>query len=72
MRDLSKAITLRPADIQQLYGIAPTTLHDWCKRETNPLPSILVKGRSGRKGVRLIERAKMDAWLATFSTEGAS
>lgn len=68
-RDLLTAVTLRPAEVEQLYGIGRVTLRNYCIREENPLPSILIKGRSGRKGVRLIEREKLNAWLAQFSTE---
>lgn len=69
MRDLQKAVTLRPADVTALYGVSKVTLRNWCIRAENPLPSILVKGRNGRKGVRLIERAKLDAWLSQFAQE---
>jgi hypothetical protein len=67
-RDLAKAITLRPAEVQELYGISRVTLRNWCVRPENPLPSILIRGKSGRKGVRLIERAKLETWLAQYRT----
>lgn len=71
-RDLLKAVTLRPAEVEQLYGIGRVTLRNYCVREDNPLPSILIKGRSGRRGLRLIERVKLEAWLAQFSTDAGT
>lgn len=67
-RDLAKAITLRPAEVQELYGISRVTLRNWCIRQDNPLPSILIRGKSGRKGVRLIERTKLELWLKQYAT----
>ena len=64
-RDLSKAVTLRPAEVFQAYGIPPATLRDWCihKDAAQKLPSVLIQGRSGRKGVRLIKQADLLAYL---------
>jgi hypothetical protein len=70
-RQLSTAVTLRPADVWQLYGIAPSTLHGYCRRETNPLPSILIRGKSGRKGVRLVRRDQLESWLTAQAATGA-
>jgi hypothetical protein len=67
-RDLTRAVTLRPAEVEQLYGVNRATLRNWCIRPENPLPSILVRGKSGRKGVRLIERVKLETWLAQYAT----
>lgn len=67
-RDLTKAVTLRPADVEALYGISRACLRNYCVRPENALPSILIKGRSGRKGVRLIDRQKLEAWLAQYAT----
>ena len=64
-RDLSKAVTLRPAEVFALYGIPPATLRDWCthKEADHKLPSALIQGRAGRKGVRLIKQADLLAYL---------
>lgn len=66
-RDLTRAVTLRPADVEALYGISRQCLRNYCVRPENPLPSILIRGRSGRKGVRLIDREKLNAWLAQYA-----
>lgn len=67
-RDLSKAITLRPVEVFQLYGITQPTLHRLCthKDSNKHLPSVLLKGRSGRKGVRLINHDELRAYLDRF------
>ncbi len=67
-RDLTKAITLRPAEVFALYGIPSSTLCGLCK---NPdperrLPSKLIPGRMGHKGLRLIEHVVLRAWLAKW------
>ena len=64
-RDLTKAVTLRPRDVHELFGISTSTLHGLC---THPdpkrrLPSIKVPGRQGRKGIRLIYWTELVAWL---------
>jgi hypothetical protein len=64
-RDLSKAITLRPAEIYELYGIHSTTVSQYA-RHPDPavrLPSLKIGGKSGRKGMRLIDHAAFRAWL---------
>lgn len=70
-RDLTNAVTLRPADVFTLYGVPPSTLRDWCLcgPEADRLPSRLIPGRRGRRGVRLIEKAKLDAWLNKWGSE---
>lgn len=64
-RDLSKAITLRPADVFQLYGIPTSTLCQFCNNpdSTRRLPSRLIPGRKGRRGLRLIQHAELKVWL---------
>lgn len=65
-RDLSRAEYLRPRDVFELYGIPSGTLCTLC---TNPdqskrIPSSLIPGRKGNRGLRLIRRADMEAWIA--------
>ena len=73
-RDLSKAITLRPVEVFQLYGITQPTLHRLCKHDDplKRLPSVLLKSKGGRKGVRLINHAELKAFLARHSTANAA
>lgn len=64
-RDLSKAVALRPAEVFALYGIPSSTLCELC-RHPDPakrLPSMLIPGRCGRKGLRLINHDELRAWL---------
>lgn len=65
VRDLDRAVWLRPRDIEEIYGIDATMLCRLCKSEDekNKLPSVLIKGRSGNRGVRLVKRADLDAFL---------
>lgn len=69
-RDLTKAIDLRPVDIFELYGISASTLHSFCTAEDDErrLPSVLIPGRSGRRGVRLINHDDFRAWRAKWRT----
>ena len=64
-RDLSKAITLRPRDIFDLYGITPSVLCRIANHadSTKRLPSTLIPGRAGRKGVRLVKHDDLRAYL---------
>lgn len=64
-RDLHKAATLRPREVFDLYGIPSSTLCELCKHpdQSKRLPSLLVPGRQGRKGIRLIPHAELRAWL---------
>ena len=70
-RDLSKAEMLRPADVYALYGIPSSTLCQMCKHPDpeKRMPSMLIPGRFGRKGLRLIDHAKLRAWLGNFDTQ---
>ena len=67
-RDLSVATMLRPAEVFALYGIPTSTLCELCKHAdpAKRLPSMLIPGRQGRKGLRLIDHAKLRAWLANW------
>ena len=64
-RDLTKAVTLRPIEIYQLYGIPTSTLCILCKHPDpeKRLPSRLTPGRSGRKGLRLVFHDDLRRWL---------
>ena len=67
-RDLSKAITLRPADVFTLYGIPTSTTSVLCN-DPNPerrMPSLKIPGRRGRKGMRLIDHAELKIWLSKW------
>lgn len=66
--DLSRAIYLRPVEIYELYGISPSKLHELCTDPDpkNRLPSKLIVGTGGRKGMRLIEHAALRRWLDKF------
>lgn len=70
-RDLSKAEMLRPADVYALYGIPSSTLCQMCNHPdpAKRMPSMLIPGRRGRKGLRLIDHTKLRAWLGGFDTQ---
>lgn len=70
-RDLSKAEMLRPADVYALYGIPSSTLCQMCNHPdpAKRMPSMLIPGRRGRKGLRLIDHTKLRAWLGDFDTQ---
>ncbi len=65
VRDLERAVWLRPRDIEEIYGIDASMLCRLCKSEDlgKRLPSVLISGRAGRRGVRLVKRADIDAYL---------
>lgn len=67
-RDLTKAVTLRPRDIFDLYGIQPAMVSYMANHEdpAKRLPSILVPGRKGNRGMRLIDHEELKAWLARW------
>lgn len=68
-RDLRSALTLRPRDVFVLYGVPPSTLADLC-RHPDPekrMPSILLPGARGRRGITLIDHGRFRAWLAKWS-----
>lgn len=67
-RDLSRALHYRPRDIWELHGIPQSTVCQLCRHQDPKLrmPSILIPGRCGRKGSRLIPVAEFDVWLARW------
>lgn len=71
-RDLSRAVSLRPRDIFELHGISPSML---CVLANHPdparrPPSRLIRGRGGKHGLRIFNRAEFEAWLARWSATG--
>jgi hypothetical protein len=71
-RQLATARDLRPRDIFELHGIPPATLGDYVTRipeERRPL-SRFIKGRGGRKGIRLFPRTAFEAWLKCYDSAG--
>lgn len=72
-RDLSNAITLRPAEVYALYGIPTSTLCELCQNPdpSRRIPSRKIPGRQGRKGLRLIDHAGLKTWMAKWDHTGA-
>jgi len=71
-RDTSRAVMLRPADIWQLYGIPSSTLCSLCtqpREGSEPPPSLQIRGRCGRRGIRLFNKIEFEAWLVRAGTE---
>ncbi len=68
-RDLANAVTLRPRDVFDLYGVPSSTLHRWANQKVDRLPSYLVGGKKSKRGVRLIKRTDLEAFLAKFRVE---
>lgn len=68
-RDLRNAVTLRPREVFELYGIPTSTVSDLCRHPDlqRRLPSTFIPGRGGRKGMRLISHAGLVQWLAKWS-----
>lgn len=74
-RDLERAVWLRPRDVYELYGIPASTLHEMATREdkSQRLPSSLIPGKRGTRGLRLVRRADLEAYVARFmNTEEGS
>lgn len=73
-RDLAKAITLRPSEVTAAYGISQPVLWRLLnhKDAAERLPSILIPGRCGRKGMRLIRRDDLQAYLDRHSASNAA
>lgn len=66
LRDLERAVWLRPRDIDEIYSISPSTLHELATLEdpARRLPSVMLKARGKRRGLRLVKRSDLDAYLA--------
>lgn len=64
----TKARTLRPRQIRELYGIPQSTLHFYCTGlpEAERLPSVKLPGRRGTKGCRLVRVDELEAWISRF------
>lgn len=68
-RNLLAAVTLRPAEVFEVYGIPSSSLCEYCN-DPDPikrLPSIKIEGRKGRKGSRYINHDILKAWMAQRS-----
>jgi len=71
-RDLINAVTLRPSEIFEVYGMPESTVCELCKHP-DPLrriPSYKIPGRQGRKGSRYIIHAAFKQWLAQYHCGG--
>lgn len=73
-RDLERAVWLRPRDIEEIYGIGASTLHELATHAdaSRRLPSSLLKARGAKRGLRLVKRADLDAYIAARMGKGAA
>lgn len=66
---------LRPRQIKERFGIAPSTLHYFLNElpEAERLPSIQLpsRGRKRRLGIRLVYEDELIAWLERHRQKGA-
>ena len=62
----AKPRALRPRQVRELYGIPQSTLRVWCCElpPADRLPSMLIPGRKGNRGVRLLMVDALEEWLA--------
>lgn len=67
-RDLANAVTLRPTEVYALYGIKPSMTSSLANHPDadKRLPSILIPGRMGHRGVRLIDHAELLAYMSRW------
>lgn len=74
VRDLERAVWLRPRDVTEIYGVSAETAAAWATHAdpAKRLPSSYIKGRGGKKGIRLYRRADFDAFLARHSHMGTT
>lgn len=65
-RDLAAAVMLRPRDIFELYGISQPTLWRLTREvdKADRLPATFIGARAGRKGLTLVRRVDLEAYLA--------
>lgn len=65
-----RRVTLRPAQIQAVYGIPQSTLHYYCTGlpAEDRLPSLKLPGRCGTrsKGTRMVFEQELLAWLEKY------
>lgn len=66
LRDLERAVWLRPRDIEEIYGLSASTLHELATHSDaeRRLPSVMLKARGQKRGLRLVKRTDLDAYLA--------
>jgi hypothetical protein len=71
-RDLELAYDLRPRDIVALYGISTSSLCHYATKlpEAQRPISHLIRGRNGRKGIRLFPKQAFAAWRACYDEMG--
>ena len=69
-RQIEGAIWLRPRDIEQAYGIDSTMISLLCRSEDpqKRIPSVMISSRGGKKGVRLVKKVDLDAYLEARKT----
>ena len=71
-RDLEIACDLRPRDIVALYGISTSSLCHYATKlpdDQKPI-SHLIRGRNGRKGIRLFPKVAFAEWRACYDSTG--
>jgi hypothetical protein len=74
LRDLERAVWLRPRDVTEIYGISAETAASWA---TDPdpaerLPSFYKKTTKGaKKGIRIYRRSDFDAYMARHMSAAA-
>lgn len=63
-RDMGRVLWLRVAEVHEVYGIGQHMLHHYatCDGERR-LPSVMIAGTRGRRGVRLFRRDELEQWL---------
>jgi len=59
----AEVVMLTPRQIADRYGISPSQLCRYCTRTEDRLPSVLIKGRNGRRGKRLVRLTDLEAFL---------
>ena len=73
-RNLVDALTLRPREVFEVYGMPVTTVSDLCEHPDPDMriPSYKVPGRQGRKGSRYIDHGAFKKWLGRWRCEGGA
>jgi hypothetical protein len=61
---LERAESLRPSEVRLLHGIPPSTLHAYMHLPAEiRLPSVKIRGIKGSRGMTLVDRVTLKAWL---------
>jgi len=69
------AKALKPAQIDAIYNIPPSSLHFYCatlEPADERLPSMMLPGKKGRKATRLVKVTDLETWLARHQVRAAS